>query len=117
MTFRFVAAIVAAVLSAPALGEDKAPPKASTAEVEKLIDGIRSNKERFSLYCELLKVREGYQFFTEKQDDPRLDELDKKVEELTKKLGPEFARIAGADLNDEGEALFAGLAKSCPSSV
>jgi len=117
MRFKIVAVIAATALSASAFAQDKAAPKASTAEVRKLIDSIRNDKVKFSLYCELLKVREGYQVFVERQDDPRLNELDKRMEELTKKLGPDFAKIAGAELNDEGEALFKGLAGSCPSST
>jgi hypothetical protein len=55
--------------------------------------------------------------FAERQNDPRLQELDKQMEQLTKKLGPDFARIAGSDLDEEGEALFTGLSNSCPSST
>jgi hypothetical protein len=117
MTFRFAAVIVAAALSVPAFAEDKAPPKASASEVRKLVERVKGDKDKFSLYCELVKVQEGYQEFAERQNDPRLEELDKKMAELTKKLGPEFARVAGADLDEEGEALFNGLASSCPSSI
>jgi hypothetical protein len=117
MTFRFAALMVAAVLSASAFAKDKAPPKAGKAEVQKLVDRIKSDKNKFAVYCELLKVQEGYQAFAERQNDPRLRELDKQVEELSKKLGPDFARITGSDLDEEGEALLNGLANTCPVST
>jgi hypothetical protein len=117
MRFKFAALIAAAALALPTFAQDNAAPKASAAEVQKLVDRIKNDKKKFSLYCELLKVQEGYQTFAERQDDPRLKELDRRTEELTKKLGPDFARIAGSDLDEEGDALFAGLAKTCPTSA
>jgi hypothetical protein len=117
MTFRFAALLAAAALSASAFAKDKAAPKVSTAEVQRLIDGIKSDKNKFSLYCELMNVQESYQKFAERQNDPRLLELDKQMQELTKKLGPDFARITGADLGEEGEALFNALAETCPSTI
>jgi hypothetical protein len=117
MIFKFAAVIAAAALSVSAFAQDKAPPKASAAEVRKLVDRIKNDKKKFSQYCELLKVQEGYQMFVERQNDPRLKDLDKRMEELTKALGPDFARIAGADLDEEGDALFMGLGQSCPSST
>jgi hypothetical protein len=117
MTFRLAAMVVAAVLSAAAFAADKAPPKASAAEVQKLVESIKKDKEKFSIYCELLKVQEGYRAFIERPDDPRLKALDKQMEKLTKKLGPDFSKIAGSDLDEEGEAIFAGLANTCPTST
>jgi hypothetical protein len=117
MSFKFAAVIAAAALSVSAFAQDKAPPKASAAQVRKLVDRIKSDKKKFSQYCELLKVQEGYQMFVERQDDPRLKDLDNQMEDLTKKLGPDFAKIAGSDLDEEGNALFASLGESCPSST
>jgi hypothetical protein len=113
MTSRFVATIAAiAALSATAFAQDKALPKVSKAEVEQAITSIKNDKAKFAAYCELQKVQDQYQKIT-KQDDPALDELDKKAEELSKKLGPDFAKVAGSELDDQGVALFEGLAKSC----
>jgi hypothetical protein len=92
MTTKLAAVIVAAALCMPAFAEDKAPPKVSAAEVQKLVERIKSDKTKFSLYCELVKVREGYQAFAERQNDPRLKDLDKRMEDLTKRLGPDFTR-------------------------
>ena len=114
MTSRFLAVIAAVTaLSAPAFAQDKAPPKASKAEVEKLVTSIKNDNAKFALFCELQKVQSGYQAFADKKDDPKLDELDKKMEDLTNKLGPDFVEIGGAELDDEGEALFDNLAKAC----
>jgi hypothetical protein len=117
MTLKLAAVIAAAAFSMPAFAQDKAPPKASKAEVQRLVERIKSDKNKFSLYCELVKVQEGYQVFAERQNDPRLRELDKQMEELTKKLGPDFARITGSDLDEEGGALLNSLADACPSST
>jgi hypothetical protein len=115
MTSKFVAVIaVLAALSAPALAaEEQAPPKASKAEVQTVLDGIKNDKAKLALYCDLTKARLEYEKFADKKEDPKLDELDKKMEELNQKLGPDYVRIAGADMDNESEALFEKLADVC----
>jgi hypothetical protein len=56
-------------------------------------------------------------FVFDLRNDPRLLELDKRMEELTKKLGLDYSGIAGSNLDEEGEAIFAGLDSTCPSST
>jgi hypothetical protein len=116
MTSKFVAVIaVLAALSAPALAQDKepAPVKVSKAEVQALVNSIKNDKAKLAVYCDLTKLRADYEKFGEKKEDPKLEELDKKMEDLNQKLGADFMKIAVADMDEESEKVFDSLADSC----
>lgn len=115
MTFRLIAAIAAvAALFAPAFAQDKAPPKATKAQVENVIAGVKNDKAKLAVYCDLLKVQEQYDSIAEKnKDDPKLKDLEKQMDGLMMKLGPDYGRVAFSELDDESSALFDNLASSC----
>ncbi len=117
MNTKFVAAIavLASLTAAPAFAQDKekAPPKASKAEVQKLVDSIKGDKAKMTQFCDIIKLQTEYQAAAEKKDDKKLEDLDKKMEEGSKKLGPDFDRITSSDIDDDSAALLDGLSKSC----
>jgi hypothetical protein len=114
MTVKLLPAIALLAIT-PALAQDKdAPiPKASKAEVQKLVDSLKNDKGKMTQFCELRKIHAQYNALGEK-DEKKAEELDKAEEEATKKLGPDFERIASSEIDDESTALLEGLANSCP---
>lgn len=116
MSTKFVAAIavMTAVTAAAAFAQGQAAPKASKAEVQKLIDSIKSDKAKFGQYCELTKLEiETTALAQKNQNDPKLQALGTKMDNISAKLGPDYERITSAELDDASSALFDDLSKSC----
>ena len=114
MNTKFVAAIaVFAVLSAPAFAEDKAPPKVSKAEVQKLVDSIKGDKAKFADYCGLMKLQRDYQAAAEKKDGKTVKGIGEKMDPIVAKLGSDFERITSSDMDDESDKLLENLDNSC----
>ncbi len=113
MKATFVAAVaVMAALSAPAFAQDKAPPPASKAEVQKLVDTIKGDKAKMASFCDLMKLQDESQA-ADKKDDKKLEELDKKMEEDAKKVGPDFEKVTSGDMDEASASLLDNLSKSC----
>lgn len=117
MNMKFVSAIAVlaafASISASAQQQPQNAPKASKAEVQKLVDSIKNDKAKLTQFCSISKLQEQYSAAAEKKDEKKLQELDKQMEESSKKLGPDFERITSSELDDESAGLLDNLAKSC----
>ncbi len=116
MSTKFVAAIavMTAVTATAAFAQGQAAPKASKAEVQKVIDGVKGDKTKLSQYCELTKLAIQISTLAQKnQNDPKLQDLEKQMDDIAAKLGPDYERIATAELDDASSALFDDLSKSC----
>ena len=116
MNTKFVAALAvcAAFAVTPALAEQKAPePKASKAEVQKLLDDIKADKAKLKQYCHLADLQDQYEAAAKKLDEKKLDALDKEMEEGAKKMGPDFEKTMQR-LDDETSPLAYDLTNSCP---
>ncbi len=124
MNTKFIAAVaVCAALAAPsAIAQQKAPapaqqeqaaPKASKADVQKLVEGIKADKAKLTQFCGLMKLQDQYTAAAEKKDEKKLEALDKQMEEGAKKIGPDFDRITQSELDEEATNLLDGLANSC----
>ena len=120
MNTKFIAAaaVCAAFAATSAIAEQKAeeqapPPKASKAEVQKLVESIKGDKSKLSQFCGLMKLQDQYTAAAEKKDEKKLEALDKQMEEGAKNLGPDFDRITQSELDDDATKLLDGLANSC----
>ena len=113
MNTKFVAALAvcAAFAVTHALAEQEAP-KASKAEVQKLLDDIKADKAKLKQFCDLANLQDQYEAAAKKLDEKRLDAIDKEMEATTKKLGADFERIM-QQLDDETSALVYDLANRC----
>jgi hypothetical protein len=107
----FAASSAMAQQNAPA--EEKAPPKATKAEVQKVVDAIKADKAKLTIFCGLAKLQDQYQAAAEKNDEKKLDALDKQLEEEAKKLGPDFDRVTQSELDEETGNLLDALSKTC----
>jgi ABC-type transporter Mla subunit MlaD len=111
-----VAAIVALPLCAQA---QKA--KVTKADAQKVVKIISADKAKTQTYCDMAKLGDQIEQADQKKDTKKVDELSKKMDEMTQKLGPEYASLmeglqdmdanskAGKDI---GEVLE-GLDKLC----
>ena len=114
MKTTFVAAVaVIAALTVPALAADqKAPPPASKADVQKLVDTIKGDKAKMTQFCEVMKLDEQAAAASEKNDQKKVEEISKQEEEAGKKISPDFDKIMSALSEDTGP-LIEELAKGC----
>ncbi len=97
----------------PQQQQEQAPPKASKAEVQKLVDTIKADKGKLSQFCTLVKLQDQYTAAAEKKDEKKLEALDRQMEEGAKKIGADFDRITQSELDDDSTNLLDGLAKTC----
>jgi hypothetical protein len=124
MNTKFVAAVAvcAAFAATTAIAQQKAPqpeqqeqaaPKASKADVQKLVESIKADKAKLTQFCGLMKLQDQYTAAAEKKDEKKLEALDKQMEEGAKKIGPDFDKITQSELDEEATNLLDGLANSC----
>jgi hypothetical protein len=115
MNTKFVAAIavLAAFTATFAFAQDKTPPKASKADVQKLVDSIKGDKTKMANFCDVMKLQGQYSAAAEKKDEKALEALDKQMEEGAKKIGPDFDKVTSSELDDASAALLDDLAKTC----
>jgi hypothetical protein len=102
-----------AVTPAFAQNQDAPVPKASKADVQKLVDSFKNDKAKMAQFCNLRKLYAQYSTVGEK-DQKKLDELDKAEGEATAKLGPDFEKITSSELDDESASLLDSLVSFCP---
>ncbi len=111
--FAATSAIAQQKAPAPAPQQEQAAPKASKAEVQKLVQDIKADKAKMSQFCGLMKLQDQYTAAAEKKDEKKLEALDKQMEEGAKKLGPDFDRITQSELDEDATKLLDGLANGC----
>ncbi len=109
-----VATAVLTAVATLAFAQNQAPPKATQAEVEKLIASIKADKAKLGQFCELTKLEVQATSLAQKNpEDPKLQDLGKQMEDIATKLGPDYERITSAELDDASSALLDDLSKSC----
>ncbi len=111
--FAATSAIAQQKAPAPAPQQEQAPPKASKADVQKLVESIKADKAKMGQFCTLMKLQDEYTAAAEKKDEKKLEALDKQMEEGAKKIGPDFDRITQSELDEEATNLLDGLANGC----
>ena len=77
MNAKFVYAIAVLIAVSASDAFAQAAPKASKAEVQKLVDSIKSDKAKFAQSCDNAKLVNQASALAEKnQNDPKLEALD-----------------------------------------
>ena len=116
MHFKLIVAALA-IAAVPALAQAQAPnpPKASkptkpakaapaapaskAAAAQKLVKTISTDKAKTQTYCDIGKLGDEIEEAEQKKDLKRIDDLNRKMDELATKLGPEYVALMG-DLQD-----------------
>ncbi len=106
--------IMTAFAAMPALAQQTGAPKASKADVQKVINSIKADKSKMAAYCASAKLDAEANAIAEKnQKDPKLQGLEGQINELNKKVGPDFEKIINSELDEASGALLEDLSKTC----
>lgn len=111
--FRSACVMAMSVAASSAFAQSKEPPKASTADVEKVVVEIKGDAAKMQAYCTMQSLESHYQAAEQTKDEQKLAELDDKLEQASKTLGENFDRIVSSELDDESAGLLEDLAKTC----
>ena len=88
-------------------------PVTTTAAAQKVVKTISGDKAKTQTYCDISKLGSQIEDAEQKRDMNRIDELNKKMDEMATKLGPEYValmtRLEDIDPNSK-EALEIGSA-------
>ncbi len=132
-----VAALVVAAMPMCAQAQTSNPPKPSkpskpakaapaapvskVAAAQRVVKTISGDKTKTETYCDIGKLSQQIEEAEQKNDMKKIDELNKRMDELATKLGPEYVALMG-ELEDidpsskEGEdvsSALGGLDKLC----
>jgi hypothetical protein len=116
MNAKFVAAIavLTAVTVTPAIVQGQDVPKASKADVQKLVDSIKGDSSKLSQFCDMAKLAtQAGELAQKNKYDAKLLELGKQMDDIAAKLGPDYDKIVNSDMDDDSAALLDDLPKSC----
>ena len=76
----------------------KAAPSATVSKVaaaQRVVKTISGDKTKTETYCDIGKLSEQIEEAEQKNDMKKIDELNKKMDELATKLGPEYVALMG----------------------
>ena len=103
-----VAALVVAAVPMCAQAQAPNPPKPSkpakaapaapvskVAAAQRVVKTISGDKTKTETYCDIGKLGEQIEQAEQKNDMKKIDELNKKMDELATKLGPEYVALMG----------------------
>jgi hypothetical protein len=107
-------ALLTAFAAPVAFAQDQTPPKASKAGVQKVVDDIKSDKTKLAQFCELTKLAgESGALAQKNRYDAKLGPLQRKMDEIASKLGPDYEKVTTSDLDENSAELLDALSKSC----
>jgi predicted transcriptional regulator len=90
MNLKLISAIL--VITAVPVCAQAQPPsaaKVTKADAQKVLKIISDDKAKTQTYCDIIKLGDE----AEKADEKKADELFQKMDELAKKLGPEYVAL------------------------
>jgi hypothetical protein len=90
---------VLVISTAPAYAQDQSNASKLKADAENLVNIISGDKLKIQTYCEILDLDDQIDDANLNQDTKKATELSGQADELRKKLGPEFSKLAN-DLKD-----------------
>src|SRR5262245_45458397 len=101
MNFKLIVAILAIAVThvcaqaqAPNPSKPAKPAPVPTAvTAQKIVKTIGGDKAKTQTYCDIGKLGSQVEDAEKKQDMNKIDELNKKMDEMATKLGPEYAAL------------------------
>ena len=105
------------ITAVPVCAQAQEPNAVTNADVQKVVKIISGNKAKTKTYCDMAKL--GNQIA--EADEKKADELNQKMDELRKKLGPEYVALMDAfqdidpdsEVGQEIDTMLDALDKSC----
>jgi len=121
MNLKLIVSILV-IVAAPVCAQAQKPPKVTKADTQKVIKIISGDKSKMQAYCEMGKLGDQVDAAAQKNDTKKADELNQKMDDLAKKLGPEYnammEALQGTDMDSEdGQGIgstLESLDKLCP---
>jgi len=78
------------IVTAPVCAQVQKPTRADAQKVFEIISG---NEAKTQIFCDIGKLGDEIEQAAEKKDTKTADELRRKIDELGRKLGPEYAAL------------------------
>jgi starvation-inducible outer membrane lipoprotein len=88
----FVAIAAIAALTVGAQAQPK-PKKVTKADAQKVVALISADKAKTQIYCDMAKLGEQIEQADQKKDTKKVEALSKQMDEMSAKLGPEYAAL------------------------
>lgn len=94
MTLKFIAAVIA-ILALPLTAQAQNPPakKVTKADAQKIVAIISGDKAKAQTYCDMAKLGDQIEQADQKKDSKKAEELGKKMDDMSAKLGPEYIAL------------------------
>ena len=118
MVTKLIVAILM-IAAKPVFAQAQKPSAAivTHADARKVLEIIKGDKAKTQTYCDMVKL--GHEMAA--ADENKADELNQKMGELEKKLGPEYAALMdgfqnidlGSEVGQEMSSMFAALDELC----
>ncbi len=106
MNLKLIAAILV-ITAVPVCAQAQKPDAArvTNADAQKVLKIISGDKAKTQTYCDILNLGVQIEEADQSKDAKKADELIQKIDELTKKLGPEYLALVGGlqDVDMESE--------------
>jgi hypothetical protein len=94
MNLKLVVAILV-IAAVPVCTQAQSPgaAKVTKADAQEVVKIISRDKARTQTYCDIVKLGDQIEEAGEKKDTKKTDELNQKMDELVKQLGPEYVAL------------------------
>ena len=88
------------MVAAPVCAQAQKPTR---ADAQKVFEIISANEVKAQIFCDIGKLGDEIEQAAEKKDTKTADELRRKIDELGRKLGPEYAALMNGIQNVDPE--------------
>jgi len=92
MNQRLIVAILV-IAAAPVCVQAQKPTPVTKADAQNVLKIISGDKAKSQAYCEIAKLGDQMEQANEKRNSKKFDELHRKMDELAKTLGAEYAAL------------------------
>jgi len=88
-----VAILLIAVVPVYAQAQRPSAPKVNKGDAQRVLKIIQSDKAKTQIYCEMAKIGNQLEQINEEADPKKFEELSRKMDEMGKRLGPEYGAL------------------------
>ena len=94
MNLKLIVAILV-IVAVPMFAQAQKPSAANVtkADAQQVVKMISGDKAKTQTYCDMAKLGDQIEQANEKKETKKADELSQKMDELGKKLGPEYVAL------------------------
>ena len=89
------------IVTAPVCAQVQKPTRADAQKVFEIISG---NEAKTQIFCDIGKLGDEIEQAAERKDTRTTDELHRKIDELGRKLGPEYAALMNGIQNVDSDS-------------